>query len=101
MKFEKVKKVQGAGLKKIYHLTVKNNHNFFANGFCLHNCDYTGEIKVILFNTNPNDVVIKKGMKVAQGVLASAISGGYVSVSEVDVINEKTRGSNGFGSTGI
>jgi dUTP pyrophosphatase len=62
---------------------------------------YTSEVKVVLFNTNGHDVVIKKGMKVGQGVLAPAICGGYVSVSEVDVINEKTRGSNGFGSTGL
>jgi dUTP pyrophosphatase len=62
---------------------------------------YTGEVKAILFNTNSHDIVIKKGMKVGQGVFASALCGKFISVAEIDSINEKARGSNGFGSTGL
>jgi dUTP pyrophosphatase len=62
---------------------------------------YTGEIKVILFNTNNHPVTITKGMKVAQCVLSSCISGKYVNLVKVDKIDPKDRNNNGFGSTGI
>jgi dUTP pyrophosphatase len=62
---------------------------------------YTGEIKVILFNTNNHAVTITKGMKVAQCVIASCISGKYVDLVNVDKISPKDRNNNGFGSTGI
>jgi dUTP pyrophosphatase len=62
---------------------------------------YTGEIKVILFNTNNYIVTIPKGMKVAQAVLCPVVNGGWVDLDEVDDINNKERGSRGFGSTGI
>jgi len=62
---------------------------------------YTGEIKVILFNTNNHPVTITKGMKVAQCVIASCISGKYVNLIKVDKIGSKDRNDNGFGSTGI
>lgn len=62
---------------------------------------YTGEIKVIVFNTNNNSVMIEKGMKIAQGVLCPVIQGKYVKINEVNSIGEKDRNNNGFGSTGI
>jgi len=62
---------------------------------------YTGEIKVILFNTNNHPVTITKGMKVAQCVLASCISGKYVDLVKVGEIGTKDRNDKGFGSTGI
>jgi dUTP pyrophosphatase len=62
---------------------------------------YTGEIKVIVFNTNSNSVVIEKGMKIAQGVLCPVVNGKYVKIIEVDYFEETDRKSNGFGSTGI
>jgi dUTP pyrophosphatase len=62
---------------------------------------YTGEIKVILFNTNNHPVTITKGMKVGQCVIASCISGKYVNLVKVNQIQSKDRNNNGFGSTGI
>lgn len=62
---------------------------------------YTGEILVIVFNTNNHSVVIEKGMKVAQAVLSSVVSGKFVDLKKVDSVENKERGSNGFGSTGI
>jgi dUTP pyrophosphatase len=62
---------------------------------------YTGEIKVILFNASPNTVTVKKGMKVAQGVLCPVFSGKYVEITETDDIEKTDRGENGFGSTGL
>jgi dUTPase len=40
-------------------------------------------------------------MKVAQGVLCPVVQGKYVSVEMVEKIEDKDRGNNGFGSTGI
>ena len=62
---------------------------------------YSGEIKVIIFNTNNATVTIPKGMKVAQAVLCPVLNGKFVDLVEVDTFEETDRGSNGFGSTGI
>jgi deoxyuridine 5'-triphosphate nucleotidohydrolase len=62
---------------------------------------YTGEIKVILFNTNKEPFTITKGMKVAQAVLSPVAAGKWVELIKKDTINNKDRNSNGFGSTGI
>lgn len=62
---------------------------------------YTGEIKVILFNTNNYDFKINKGMKIAQAVFCPVVNGRYIEFNGVDDIKEKDRKDNGFGSTGI
>ena len=62
---------------------------------------YNGEIKVIIFNTNQHEYTIKKGSKIAQAVLCPVASGMWVNLVETEKINDKERGSNGFGSTGI
>lgn len=62
---------------------------------------YTGEIKVIIFNTNNYDVTIPKGMKIAQGVFAPVFNGKIINFELVEKIVDKDRGNNGFGSTGI
>jgi dUTP pyrophosphatase len=62
---------------------------------------YTGEIKVILFNTTKNDITINKGQKIAQGVVCPVVSGKWINLVKVDNIEDKDRSDNGFGSTGI
>jgi dUTP pyrophosphatase len=62
---------------------------------------YTGEIKVIVFNTNNHQIKIPVGMKIAQAVLCPVFSGQFVNLIEVDDVETKDRGENGFGSTGI
>jgi dUTP pyrophosphatase len=62
---------------------------------------YNGEIKVIIFNVNQNEVQIPKGMKVAQAVLTPVMVGKLVELEEVNEIKEKDRNANGFGSTGL
>ena len=63
--------------------------------------DYTGEIKVILFNSSKNAVTINKGSKIAQAVLCPVVHGKFVQFNKVEKIENKDRGDNGFGSTGI
>jgi dUTP pyrophosphatase len=64
-------------------------------------CGYTGEVQVIVFNTNQTEFIITKGMKVAQAVLSPVVNGRWVQLMEVENVIEKDRGDNGFGSTGI
>lgn len=83
-----------SGLAIKQGLTVLNTPGTVDQG-------YTGEIQVIVFNTNNTTVTIPKGMKVGQGVLCPVIQGKYVQFEQVSNIEEKDRGNNGFGSTGI
>lgn len=83
-----------SGLAIKQGLTVLNTPGTVDQG-------YTGEIQVIVFNTNNHTVVIPKGMKVAQAVLCPVVNGKYVNFENVSSIEDKDRGDNGFGSTGI
>ena len=62
---------------------------------------YTGEVKVILMNMNNMAMTVTKGQKIAQAVLCPVESGKKVYLHHVEEFNEKERGDNGFGSTGI
>ncbi len=62
---------------------------------------YNGELKVIVFNTNNKPFTIKNKMKIAQAVLCPVASGNFVTIVEVDNVEETDRGENGFGSTGL
>jgi dUTP pyrophosphatase len=83
-----------SGLALNQGLMVLNSPGTVDNG-------YTGEVKVIIFNTNPNPIKITNGMKIAQAVICPVINGKWVNLQQVDVIENKDRNSNGFGSTGI
>lgn len=83
-----------SGLAIKQGLTVLNTPGTVDQG-------YTGEIQVIVFNTNNYTVTIPKGMKVAQAVLCPVVQGKYVKFEQVEQIENKDRGNNGFGSTGI
>jgi dUTP pyrophosphatase len=83
-----------SGLAIKQGLTVLNTPGTVDQG-------YTGEIQVIVFNTNNHSVMIPKGMKVGQAVLCPVINGKYVRFEKVDTLGKKDRGDNGFGSTGI
>lgn len=62
---------------------------------------YTGEIKVILFNTNNHKITVNKGQKIAQAVFAPVVCGKWIQWNKIVKIEDKDRSSNGFGSTGI
>lgn len=83
-----------SGLALNQGLTVLNTPGTVDSG-------YVGEIKVIVFNTNNTTAVISKGMKIAQAVLCPVVNGKYVSFEQQDKVENKDRGDNGFGSTGI
>ena len=61
-------------------------------------CDYRGEIKVILINLGNNDFQVKRGDRIAQMILCPVAK---VEFEEVENLPESIRGEGGFGSTGI
>ena len=83
-----------SGLAIKQGLTVLNTPGTVDQG-------YTGEIQVIVFNTNNTTVTIPKGMKVGQAVLCPVVQGKFVMIETVEKVEDKDRGNNGFGSTGI
>ncbi len=61
--------------------------------------DYTGELKVVLFNHDPKQTfIIRPGYRIAQLVLESYV---VAEVEEVSIDASTDRGSGGFGSTGM
>jgi len=60
-------------------------------------CDYRGEVKVILINHGTDPLVITRGMRIAQMIIAPVTRGIF---EEHDSLPETDRGTGGFGSTG-
>jgi dUTP pyrophosphatase len=60
--------------------------------------DYRGELGVILINLSTEDVFIENGARIAQLVFAKIES---VDWEQVEFTETTSRGSGGFGSTGI
>lgn len=62
--------------------------------------DYRGEIKAVMINMGQENVTITRGMRIAQMVIAPI---SHVTWEESQDLSETetTRGSGGFGSTGI
>ena len=60
--------------------------------------DYRGEIGIILFNFSGNPFIIRRGDRIAQLVFAKLEKAKFVAV---DLLSETSRGSGGFGHTGI
>ncbi len=61
-------------------------------------CDYRGEVKIILGNLGAKEEIINHGDRVAQLVLAPVTQAHYMVSSEE--LSETSRGTGGFGSTG-
>ena len=59
--------------------------------------DYRGEIKVILVNLSNETQVIEPAERIAQMVITKHER---VTLQEVEVLNDTSRGAGGFGSTG-
>lgn len=60
--------------------------------------DYRGEVCVILVNLSNEPFIITDGERIAQMVIARHEQ---VEWSEVDVLDDTTRGAGGFGHTGV
>lgn len=60
--------------------------------------DYTGEIKVLLYNFGAEDFVISQGDRIAQAIVERILT---PEVKQVDSLSQTDRGAGGFGSTGV
>jgi dUTP pyrophosphatase len=79
-----------SGLAARHGLTVLN-----APGTI--DADYRGEVQVLLINLGEKPVTITRGMRIAQMVIAPVLRANILEVASLD---QTTRGSGGFGSTG-
>jgi dUTP pyrophosphatase len=79
-----------SGLAARYGLTVLN-----APGTI--DADYRGEIQVLLINLGEEPVTLTRGMRIAQMVIAPVVR---PHIAEAASLDQTTRGSGGFGSTG-
>ncbi len=60
--------------------------------------DYRGEVKVILVNLGREEVVVNRGDRIAQLVIAPVVK---ATLEEVEEVGRTERGEGGFGSTGV
>ena len=60
--------------------------------------DYRGEIKVILINLSKEKFTVQNGMRIAQMIVSPVVQ---AKLEEVEELPKTSRGSGGFGSTGI
>jgi dUTP pyrophosphatase len=79
-----------SGLALRHGLTVLNSPGTV-------DADYRGEIQVLLVNHGTEAVMVVRGMRIAQLVIASVLRARLAEVTDLD---STPRGSGGFGSTG-
>lgn len=60
--------------------------------------DYRGQIFVVLYNAGKKPFLLKRGMRIAQMVIAPVTQAEWL---EIDRLNTTQRGTGGFGSTGV
>lgn len=80
-----------SGLALKHQITVLNSPGTIDTG-------YRGEIGVILINHGKLPFTVQVGMKIAQMVIKPVIR---VEIEEVNSLSDTSRGTGGFGSTGI
>lgn len=79
-----------SGLAVKYGLTLVNTPGTI-------DCDYRGELKVIMINLGPNPVTLKRGDRLAQLIIAPVSQAELIQVEELPATQ---RGEGGFGHTG-
>lgn len=77
--------------------SVGLNGFLLANGTGIVDPDYRGELFVCLYNRTENDLIIKHGQRIAQGVLLEFTR----PIIKEDTVSTTVRGEGGFGSTGV
>ena len=80
-----------SGLAAGHGITVANSPGTI-------DADYRGEVCVILANVGRDAFVVRRGMRIAQLVIAKVTR---AAVAEVEALDETRRGEGGFGHTGV
>jgi len=73
-------------------------HNFIDVGAGVVDKDYTGNICVLLFNHSKVDFPVKRGDRIAQLICEVIVC---PDLCELSGVGKTSRGSNGFGSSGL
>jgi dUTP pyrophosphatase len=76
-----------------------NNTIFVLNSPGTLDCDYRGELMIILMNLGDSDFRVTRGMRIAQAVLSPVIRATLIGVAEEELAPTR-RGDGRFGSTG-
>jgi dUTP pyrophosphatase len=63
--------------------------------------DYRGEAGVLVYNKNPHPFLLHKDMRIAQVIFQRAIIPNFDMVDSYKDLSNTSRGTGGFGSTGI
>ena len=82
-----------SGLAAKHGLTVLNTPGTVDS-------NYRGEVKIILINLSKEDYTIKRGDRVAQGVVSYVLKQKWGKLKKVDTLDSTNRNEGGFGSTG-
>jgi len=82
-----------SGMASKHGITVLNSPG-------LVDCDFRGEVKVILYNSSGIPFLVEEGMKIAQLVIMLAPKAEIVESNSLEDLTKTERGHNGFGSTG-
>ncbi|MDC7222230.1 MAG: dUTP diphosphatase [Spirochaetales bacterium] len=61
-------------------------------------CDYRGEVRILLINLGEKEVTISQGDRIAQMIIAPYTQGEFIFT---EALEETARGEGGFGSTGV
>jgi len=64
-------------------------------------CDYRGDLDIILVNFGAEAFVVKNGDRIAQLIIAPVLSAQDVAIAETGELSVTARGVGGFGSTGV
>ena len=80
-----------SGLAARFGVTVLNSPGTI-------DCDYRGDVDIVLVNLGAETFTVKNGDRIAQLVIAPVVQAGLV---EADLLSATSRGEGGFGSTGI
>lgn len=61
-------------------------------------CDYRGEVKVILINLSDQDFTVHNGVRICQMVIAKYEQ---AELQQVEILSDSVRADGGFGHTGV
>lgn len=62
--------------------------------------DYRGEAGVLVYNGNNHPFLLRKDMRIAQVIFQTALIPAF-EVADYNQLSQTTRGTKGFGSTGV
>lgn len=87
-----------------YEVQVRPRSGLASKGLIVPNapgtidCDYRGEVKVLLMNLGQEVFIVQPGMRIAQLVVAKVEQAAWV---EAEALVATARGEGGFGHTGV